>query len=607
RVATTLAAEDEDETRLVYVLTDLRRSEWENASQIEQQFQLLNKSNADVRVIDCAAQQQPNLAITQLAPNEGTRSPGVPLFVTASVKNFGPGVAANVELTVTSYAYENYDPLRHGDDVAAVKPQSLDQRTETIPSIAVGETVSRRVQVRFPYAGQHVVEARLADDALAADNLRYSVVDFPAGEPVLIVDGHAVDGIPDQRNAYFLAAVFQPDVRGAGGDASTGVRTGVIPTIEPPARLRDITMEELQSYRAVYLLDVPQLDTAAIRNLEQYVQAGGGLAFFLGDSVLPSRYDEELFADGKGLLPMPIGERELLLHGELDDADDRAPDFETVDHPVLSIFNTGDARFRRAVLIGTYFTAADGWTPSDSTKVLATLRDEARTPWVVERQYGQGRVMLFNTTVAPLWNNWARGDGGGPSFVVTMLQLHAYLAAPLRVNESEVVGARIARRFDAKEHSQEVKLVVPAITPLGRKPIVEKAAPGDSAGAEAGRLWQAAIDADQAEENSLRSTDRQGIYEIWTAKNTGELSPKRFALNIDPRESDLARVAPQQLVGDLQAKFRIEGTNDSGFDASTSGASDVSDWILYALIALLIGEQMLAYSAGYHRARGAAA
>ena len=109
-------------------------------------------------------------------------------------------------------------------------PEQFTAKVDELPTVLIdeieaGQTVTRRVQVFFPKPGQHVVDATLPDDPVAADNRRWCVIDFPEGEPVLLVDGS-----PQQRHAYFLQSVFEP-----GGRANTGVR----PEINTPAFLRD--------------------------------------------------------------------------------------------------------------------------------------------------------------------------------------------------------------------------------------------------------------------------------------------------------------------------------------------------------------------------------
>lgn len=596
-VVANLMGEESDESRVVYVVSDFRERDWNSPARLDQQLQQLEKAGANVHLVDCALAQRPNLAITHLAPVEGTRSAGVPLFVTVSVKNFGEAAAENVELTVTSLAYENYDPARHGDDPAAIKPEPLDKRSETIESIPPGETVTRRIQVRFPITGKHVVEARLPDDAVVADNLRYAVVDFPAGEPVLIVDGH-----PDKRNAYYLTSVFQPQADGVA--AASAVRTGISPTIEDAAKLRDLPLEALRAYRAVYLLDVPRLDEAAIAKLETYVREGGGLAIFLGDQTIPMSYNETLYKNGEGLLPLELGAKELLVLADEDvDDEERVPDFEVVDHPVLLIFSAGNPAFRRGVVISTFYEMAAGWTPppTESAHILATLRDKASTPLIAEKQFGQGRVLAFNTSVAPLWNNWAREA----SFPATMLLLHGYIAAPLRIDQSQLVGTPVATKFSAENYQVDAKAIVPGVTPISRKAVALQGKAEVADGTKEQTLG-VALASSTTGDVGRSLTGQQGIYEIWGARKTGELDVSRFALNVDPDEGDLAHVSPSQLAPKMQAKFAAQNAGDMQYELAGQSASNISEYLLYALVVLLIGEQLVAYSASYHPAAGGA-
>lgn len=598
-VLSNLLAEETDEVRVVYVVSDFRRRDWENPARLDGQLQQLEKSGAQVHLVDCVDAERPNLAITFLEPAEGTRSRGVPLFVSVGVHNYSALPAKDVELTVTSYAYESFSRAAHGDDPAAIKPEPLDKRGETIESIAPGETVTRRVQVRFPLPGKHVVEASLDDDAVAADNLRYCVVDFPEGEQVLLVDGH-----PERRHAYFLSAVFQPRVRGIEGDSSASVRTGILPTIVDPAQLRDMTAQSLRDNRAIYLLDVPRLDEVAVEKLENYVRDGGGLAIFLGDHVNPTHYNEQWYKSGQGLFPMLLGEKELLLLSAADD-DERVPDFEVIDHPVLSLFATGDPAFRRGVVISTFYKMGQGYPHSkDATEVLATLRDKDDTPLVVGRQFGDGRVLAFNTTLAPLWNNWARGQGGAPSFVVTMLQMHSFLAAPLRVDQSQLVGTPVTAEWSPDLYHEDAKCIIPAVTPVSRKPLAIKSELLPSREDEEVQVLSVALGNQNEGDTDL--TARQGIYEVWAArKDKDALEVRRVALNVDPDEGDLARAPMGQLAGNSQAKFRYHGAGEIEFQLAGTSSSNWSQYILYALVALLLGEQLLAYSASYHPARGA--
>src|SRR5205807_8587896 len=60
---------------------------------------------------------------------------------------------------------------------------------------------------------------------------------------------------------------------------------------------------------SVFLLNVRDVSDKALRNLQNYVREGGGVAFFLGDRVNPEFYNKKLYAGGKGIFPAPLADR----------------------------------------------------------------------------------------------------------------------------------------------------------------------------------------------------------------------------------------------------------------------------------------------------------
>ena len=184
--------------------------------------------------------------------------------------------------------------------------------------------------------------ARLAADAVAADNTRYSVVDIPVDVPVLLVDGDPA--APDARR---LADVFAP-----GGN----VRTGVSPRIETP---RYLTVHPLAAYRAVYLLNADRLDRSAVAALEAYVTAGGGLAVFLGDRSTARFVNDDLYRQGQGLFPLPLaGPAELAV-----DRLQLAPDLQISEHPIFRLITGQHNSDVATVNVDRYFAAPKGWRP----------------------------------------------------------------------------------------------------------------------------------------------------------------------------------------------------------------------------------------------------
>jgi hypothetical protein len=574
-----LIEQNPDEKHVVYVVSDFRAKDWDNPTEVRETMRKLRASRADIQLIGCARAEHPNLGIVDVAATDDTRAAGVPLFINVTVKNFGMEAAKKVQLNVRS---QFYDP----EKTAASEPDRVKADAEVLPTVLIdeirpGETATRRVQVYFPKAGQHVVEAILPEDSVATDNHRWSVVDFPEGEPVLVIDGS-----PQQRNAYFLRSAFEPGQR-----ANTGVR----PDVQTSAFLRDTSLEVLNKYHSIYLLDVDRLDTRGVENLEAYVRAGGGVGIFAGANLNIAFYNDNLYRDGEGLMPLPL-ERDDLLPPELAE---NIPDIEVTDHPVFSVFLGERNPLIRYVTIERYLMPPKNWSPSPESKVDVIARLRNRMPLVVERKFGEGRVVAVLTTLAPDWNNW----GHDPSFVVVALKLQSYLASARRVDVPRLVGTPLDLQLDVDKFRKDVTFVVPGETPEARV-VIDKPAvkPEDDSPVMNASLGRAA-----EESGRVRETDRSGVYEAWPIKTDGTVDIRRYAVNVEPTEGDLAITAPQLLISKLDPvapqfvfwdEYVIDPMKEAGFQWS--------QWILYLMIFLLIGEQLLAYSASYHPVKGGA-
>jgi len=571
-----LVKQSGEENRRVYVVSDFRMGQWENPAEIRETLRQIERSPAEIQLVGCVKSTRQNIGIIDIRPANETQAAGVPLFVNVMVKNFSREVARNVQLKVRT---KFYDP----EAQQTVAPENLTARVDELPTILIeeieaGQTVTRRSQAYFPEPGRHVIEASLPeDDPVGADNFRWCVVDFPEDEPVLIVDGST-----EQHHAYFLESVFSP-----GGRANTGIR----PEINTAAFLRDTTPEVLAGYRAIYLLDVPRLDDRAIQNLEAYVEAGGGLCFFVGPNVNLSFYTNRLHRGGEGLFPLPLARDDFLPPETMENT----PDIEVIDHPVFGVFLGERNPFIRLVTVDQYLRAQQNWRPDpDSTvQVAAFLRN--RMPLAVERKFGEGRVMAMLTTLAPDWNNW----GNDPSFVVVALKLQSYLASAQRTVESQPVGAPVAIQLEADKYRQDMQFIIPGETPEARLVIDRVAAKSPTNSL----VMSAAIGRSSLAEEG--ETDRSGIYEAWPVTTAGEADARRYALNVEPNEGDLATIDSKSLIENLDPiKVEFRHADDVSDEMPGLAGNDRSLLLMCLLICLLLSEQIMGYSASYHPAKG---
>ena len=531
-----------------------------------------------MHLVNCARASEPNLGIVSIEPADETRAAGVPLFVNIQVRNFGAKAATKVQLKVQATYYPP-------DDLTKATPEKHTGTTEDLATLLIdkidpGEAVNRRVQVYFAQPGKHVVEASLPEDSVEADNRRWVVVDFPDGERTLVIDGS-----PDQQHAYFLEIAFRPLER-----SNTGIR----PEVKDAAFLRDATADALNAYSTIYLLDVPRLDARAVETLETYVRGGGGLAIFAGPEMNVGFYNSALYKDGQGLLPAPLG-----VDTELPPVLDTAqPDLELTRHPIFSFFLTETNPLIRGVKVDRYRKLAEGWKPDPQNPVEIIARTRDKGPLVLEKKFGAGTVLLWTTTCAPLWNDWAKN----PSYVVVLLKTQSYLATANRLDDPRLVGVPLDLQLEAAKYRGDLSFVVPGEKPGSRLKIDRQAvAPEQGAATLAASLGRGIVAGRRSTE-----TDRRGIYEAWPLTTKGEIDLRRWALNVDPAEGDLAGVTGTDLLANLDpVKVNFHQADQYEQEEVASTGYNLSYLLMGLLVALLVGEQLLAYSASYHVAPGA--
>jgi Aerotolerance regulator N-terminal len=590
-----LLGEAKDETAIVYLLSDFRQKDWAGAAELRDALGQVRRSDAEVHLVNCTRSTEPNLGIVAIEPADETRAAGVPLFVNVKVKNFGAKAASKVQLKLQSTFYPP-EAIAKTQPAAAdsLKGQVDDLATLLIDQIGPGETLTRRIQVYFPQPGKHVVEASLPEDPVEADNRRWCVIDFPAGERVLVIDGSG-----HEKNAYYLGVAFRPLLRS---------NTGIQPDVKPAAFLRDTTPETLQEYAAIYLLDVSRLDGRGVQSLETYVQTGGGLAIFVGPAVNTSYYNQALYQDGQGLLPAPLG-IETSLPPAVDPGE---PDLVLANHPIFSFFQNETNPLIRGVKIERFYKVADGWKPTAAQAVEVLARTRDKSPLAIGKKLGQGEVVMFLTTLAPEWNDWAKN----PSFVVVALKLQSYLAMARRPDDPRLVGTPLELNLEAGRFLPDVAIVVPG-EKVGSRVRIERQASGESAphAAREGDIAPESTPHAPREESITRSrpaervprrtmvgeTDRAGIYEAWPKTTKGEIDLRRWAFNVDPDEGDLTVVPAAELIARLDpVKVHYHDADQYQQDEVASTGYNLSMLLLGGLVLLLIGEQLLAYSSSYH-------
>jgi hypothetical protein len=542
-----LLSDDDEQTLILYLVSDFRGRQFENASDVQSRLAELQGRADQFHFVRCVDQARPNLAITALAPASGVRAAGVEMWMNVTVANYSDEPARGVILQLE----------QDGDALASLSFEVIPPREE----------VTHSFRAQFAGTGAHWLAAALPTDSIAVDNHRWFACNLSAARPVLIVDGSQ-----DRRGGRQLALALAP-----GGVT----RTGWQPHIEPTRFLSDT--ERLAEQAAVCLLDVPRLTDDELAALEDYVKQGGGVAIFVGSETDRSFHNEQFLRNGTGLFPVPLRLPTQLLDRE----GEAAPDADFSDHSLFKVFAGRRDSLVSLLKIDYYYAIADDWTPptDGSSRVIARLRNQAAL--VIERKFGKGRVVTHLTRLSngdtPLgpWSNWSIT----PAFPVLANELMNYLAASSSHDPVLKVGENLIVSVPAAEFESDFRVALPTEGDDRPELPIE-------ATQKAGQLI-----------GEIPRVEKSGVYHVQLQSQEGNVERRDFAFNVVAEgEGDLTLARRERLAtqfADLDVYFH-EASDMSVHEERLAGRQ-LSESLFGGLIMLLLAEQALAYSASYHR------
>jgi hypothetical protein len=465
------------EHRVVFV-TDLAGNTWqqvENESVRRQLARLAERATLTVHEIGDAG--APNVAITGLDSPQTWTTPDTTATLTATLRAFA-----------TRPQRTRLKLLVDGREIA-------DDEVE----VPAGGEASVTFQHRFSTAGTHVVEARIGEDALVADNHRWFSLPVPESVEVLCVEG-----------------------RPGGAD---NVALALTPNADQGSDLRPVVVGEsalleadLSRYACVFLCNVGRFRPAEARRLEEYVRRGGGLVVLLGDRAQATSYNEQLTTEeGESLLPAELAEV----------SGDGIQRFDPLEyrHPIAAAFRGNE----RSGLI-----TAPTWRyvqlrPRGPQAELV-LAFENGDPALVSHQYEQGRCVVLATAASQQAQDrsgespvpWS-ALSAWPSFPPLMHEMLKYAVRGQVERRNVLVGQTVFGQLEVDRAPRSVTVVDP-------------------------RDGRAQIEVD-FDEHPVRfaftAVPVSGVYRVLS--DSQEFDELPFAVNVDSHESDLDRVDPTLL------------------------------------------------------------
>ena len=562
-----LIKERKNENAIVYVLSDFRQREWENPQDTESILNDIEESGAGIELIRCDTSPSDNLAISALQPSGNVRVEGVPMMMQVTVKNYGKQNAEKIQVKLNSIVAQ----ANTTDD--SLKVEELP--TVFIPEIKAGETATRQFPVYFATQGKHVVFADLPPDTVAVDNRRWCAVDIKSSAKVLIIDS-------TQEHSGFLALALNPNRL-----------TGIQAAVQSEDFLRDMENSRLEEFDVIFLLDVDALDDTACKKLEAYVSNGGGLGIFLGPKTNRNLYNRNLYNDGEGLLPMNLDQVVDLPERLEDTPSDIAAEAHPIFAPVLGVKNSLLDLVQIEKFIAPGIDAAN---VENTSRVLATVRGISGWPLIVEKKFGDGRVVLCTTTAGPIWNNWSRNA----TFPPILLLLQDYLAQGRYRENTNIVGSPIRLKLPKESYLPTVSL---------RQLLGDQLVSGEELTSE----WKLATSTLEPEQLSgsigyfqpsamSGETDQPGVFDVILTSTDSQMQVRRLAVNVDSSEGDLRLVQPQQLLAKLgKIQPSLVTWNEFNPEPKQKPVSPIGRLLLILAVGLLVVEQILAYSSSYHQ------
>ena len=527
--------------RVLWLVSDFRARDWKSADELADLARRLVAAGVELRLVDCAAERlADNLTLERLEVVGGVPATGVVVPVEVAVRNQSDRPVAGLTVELREDGAE-----RPGLRIADIPP---------------GGVATQRFDVRFPSSGSHVIEARLPIDAVPADNLRSLALEVADRIDVLLIDGDPQGGART-GDAFYLATALAP-----GAGAPTGLR----PRIEPPRALASL---DLSGFDCIWLLDVARLDPPENAALEDYVRAGGGVVFFGGPRTQAETVNRTLHRAGEGLYPVPLaGPVDLGGRAAAD-----GPDVRVEDHPVVAVLSGQRNPLLDAVRVDRYLAVERDFEPAPGAGLRRLLSLRNGAPLVVEQPFGAGLAVAVLSTAAPTWNNWARGN---PSWVVVMLELESHLAAARRRAGSLEVGAELEVALEAGTDAHEIDFTVP---PQGA--VVHQTAAIGADGRLTARLPATVAGTYAARWKRLDGTERE----------------RGWAVNVDPDEGRSERVGRERLDRTLAGiPFRYDTAAALEPDSGALAGVSLVHPLLYALLAILLVEQVVSHAASYH-------
>ena len=289
----------------------------------------------------------------------------------------------NIDAVITNFGNTDRDGVRVE---LVVDDERVGAATVNVPA---GESTTYRFEHHIDGPAVSEASVELVDaGGLDADNRWHFAIQPRQRARTLLVNG-SPSSVPHDDELFFLTRALEPlEASAAGFSLSETTVDG-------------LEARNLDQFDVVVLANVTRLSSDVAEDLVRFVESGGGLFISMGDQVDIDAYNQQL----EQVLPRPLRGEKLLA-----DRDDPDAPVKTTrlghplrQHPVFRAFEAPGAGILQSVSVYSYMLLDPA--PSDrDAEVLLSYQNNA--PALLERNVGQGRVLLFTSSLDRNWTDF---------------------------------------------------------------------------------------------------------------------------------------------------------------------------------------------------------
>ena len=528
-VATDLLNTAPQENKRIFILTDMDQNGWDRD---EFPTALAEDSRIQVKIIDFSESQKGlNRALVQRVKlNQEFLTNRRVIRVQTTIANLLPDRAIK-QLPVTLF----------------INGKRQSESTVDLP--ARGEATH---EFSFPLLNNDPVKGHveIQEDAVTADNRRLFVYQPNRKIKTLVVDGDP-RGVAHQHDSFYVEKALNP---------FSSPMADIEPTV---STLSEFSERDLKQYSVIILCNVRDMAIGLEQELEKFVLRGGALFIGLGDQVDPKYYNEKLGL----LLPVTLKSINQVRTGDKPFRLKAQPS----DHPALKVFKGNMLKEMARIPFRTLYSVE----PRRDRIFEEPMHFTNQFPAVIESQFGEGKVLLFVSSLDRDWNNFPIH----PTFLPWIQRWVKYAAQGLEniSRHNVTVGTPLVL-----EEMEQPPLVV---APGGKISLARKNPPSPPV---------------------FEDTHRPGVYELyqWAGSPTAgseDVSvevPKQlptdakrlgsFTVNFDPVESIPGKVSEKELAQYFPGTQVDYSLADQAFNAASVGTGVPLTTLLFLLLAVMM-------------------